>query len=301
MIAVLGATGNVGTHVGASLLSYEEEVFAVVRDPARLTVPLNYAVADLGDEGSLREAFGGATKLFLITPHGPKQDLYERAAVDAALAAGVRRIVKVSGGAPSLGPNAPTPTGVAHWRSEQRIESTGLDFCFLRPSFMMQNLLEAVAPLTAKLGILAAPFGRGQISMVDARDVAACAVVALTAEQSPDDAWQLTGPRAVSFADVADILGVPYFSVPRSIAERALRRRGLDDWEIDHSLRMTAYFAAGSDAAVTPTVRRVTGAPPRSIEDFLSENGDAFGGTAGSRIPTMLARLTSPLASLKGN
>ena len=159
-------------------------------------------------------------------------------------AARVRRIVKVSGGAPSLGPNAPTPTGVAHWRSEQRIESTGLDFCFLRPSFMMQNLLEAVAPLTAKLGILAAPFGNGQISMVDARDVAACAVVALTAEQSPDDAWQLTGPRAVSFADVADILGVPYFSVPRSIAERALRRRGLDDWEIDHSLRMTAYFAA---------------------------------------------------------
>ena len=88
--------------------------------------------------------------------------------------------MKVSGGAPSLGPERRRPpTAVAHWRSEQRIEAGGLGFAFLRPSFFMQNLLAAAAPAVARLGLLLAPFGDAPIAMVDARDVAACAVAAL--------------------------------------------------------------------------------------------------------------------------
>ena len=118
----------------------------------------------------------------------------EAAAVEAAAAAGTRRIVKISGGAATLGPNGTTATAVAHWRSEQRIERLGLDFAFLRPSFFMQNLLAAVAPGVAATGVLAAPFGHAPIAMVDARDVAECAIAALLDERSGGRAWQLTGP-----------------------------------------------------------------------------------------------------------
>jgi uncharacterized protein YbjT (DUF2867 family) len=98
--------------------------------------------ADLSAPATLAAAFDGVERLLLLTAHGPDQELHEAAALDAAVAAGVQRIVKISGGAPTLGPNGTTPTAVAHWRSEQRIERSGLDFTFLRPSFFMQNLLD---------------------------------------------------------------------------------------------------------------------------------------------------------------
>jgi uncharacterized protein YbjT (DUF2867 family) len=111
VIAVLGATGTIGRHVVAGLTTRDVAFHCVGRPRA-----------DLRDPASLRVAFEGAERLFMLTPHGPDQDLLEAGAIDAAVAAGVQRIVKISGGAPSLGPNGPTSTAVAHWRSERRIE-----------------------------------------------------------------------------------------------------------------------------------------------------------------------------------
>ena len=152
-------------------------------------MPLPVVHGDLTRPQTLRAAFDGAERLLLLTPHGPDQDLHEAAAVEAAVAAGVERIVKVSGGAPSLGPNGPSPTAVGHWRTERLIEASGLRWTFLRPSFLMQNLLSL--PLTG--GLLLAPMGHAPVAMIDARDVAACAVAALTGSDG-DGAWHLTGP-----------------------------------------------------------------------------------------------------------
>ena len=88
---------------------------------------------------------------------------------------------------------------VAHWRSEQAIEASGLGFTFLRPSFFTQNLLDTVAPVAAKLGLIPAPFGPAAIAMVDVRDIAACAVAALVDPDPVDAAWSITGPRPVTF------------------------------------------------------------------------------------------------------
>ena len=88
----------------------------------------------------------------------------------------MRRIVKISGGAATLGPNGPTSTAAAHWRSERRIEASGLGFAFLRPSFLMQNLLTMHS---RRQGCCSRRWGDGPIAMVDARDVADCAVAAL--------------------------------------------------------------------------------------------------------------------------
>jgi uncharacterized protein YbjT (DUF2867 family) len=191
VIAVLGSTGTIGRHVAAGL--DERDVAARL-----LTRP----DVDLRDTASLRAALDGAEQLFLLTPHSPDQDLLEANAIDAAVAAGVRRVVKISGGAPSLGPNGPTSTAVAHWRSERHIEDSGLRFCFLRASFLMQNL-ETIVP---RAGLLLAPFGDAPIAMVDARDVAASAVAALV-DDGPDTAWHLTGPAGVTFRDVAGAMG----------------------------------------------------------------------------------------------
>jgi NAD(P)H dehydrogenase (quinone) len=281
MIGVLGATGRVGRHVAAGLAERGIEARALVRRPAA-DLPLPAVHADLYSPATLAPAFDGVERLLLLTAHGPDQYLREAAAIEAAVAAGVQRIVKISGGAPTLGPNGTTPTAVAHWHSEQRIERSGLDFAFLRPSFYMQNLLGTVAPT------LAAPLGHAPIAMVDARDVADCAIAALLDERTTRRAWQLTGPHPVTFGAIAEHLGVRYINVPVKLAARTMRRRGLPVAEIDHATRMAAYFASGADSAATDHVLRLTGHAPRSIEAFLDEHASAFSPT------TRLARALSP-------
>ena len=267
MIAVLGATGTIGTHVAAGLAATGVEARALVRDPARPGLALPPVAADLRDAASLRAALDGAEQLFLLTPHGPDQDLLEASAIDAARAASVGRIVKISGGAPSLGPNGASSTAVAHWRSERRIEDSGLRFCFLRPSFLMQNLLA----MTPKAGLLPAPMGHAPIAMVDARDVAECAVAQLLDAGAADTAWHLTGPAPVTFKDVAARLGAKYLNVPPRLAAIALRRQGASPFEIDHALRMAAYFASGADGAPTEAVRAITTRAPRTLDEFLAD------------------------------
>lgn len=265
MIAVLGATGTIGTHVAAGLAERGAQARALVRDPARSQLPLPAVAGDLRDPASLRDVMTGAEQLFLLTPHHPDQDLLEASAIDAATAAGVKRIVKISGGAPSLGPNGAAPTALAHWRSERRIEDSGLQFCFLRPSFLMQNLLA----MTPKAGLLLAPMGHAPIAMIDARDVADCAVALLLDNSAPDNAWQLTGPAPVTFKEAAARLNAKYINVPPRVAARALRRQGTSSFEVDHALRMASYFASGADGTPTEAVRRITGRPPRTLHDFL--------------------------------
>ena len=244
-----------------------------MRDPNRTDVPLPTVHGDLTRPQTLGAAFDGADRLLLLTPHGPDQDLHEAAAVEAAVAAGVRQIVKISGGAPSLGPNGPSPTAVGHWRTERLIEASELRWTFLRPSFLMQNLLSL--PLTG--GLLLAPMGHAAIAMIDARDVAAGAVAALTAANGDaDGAWHLTGPAGVTFAEVAPHLGARrYVSVPRKLAAAAMRRRGASPFEIEHAIGMAGYLASGADGAPTGDVRRLTGRAPRSLHQFFDEQRGA--------------------------
>lgn len=272
MIAVLGATGTIGRNLAPLLGERGLPAVAVVRSGAS-DVPLPAVEGDLMDPASLESAFSGASDLFLLTPHGREQETMERNALEAAKRAGVQRIVKISGGAPSLGPNGASPTSIAHWRSEQRIEASGLGFQFLRPSFLMQNLLG----IKLVGGLMPAPMGSGPIAMVDARDVAECAAVLLAGSERASRAWQLTGPSSVTFSEVARLRGARYLNVPPRIARRALRRRGAHEFEVDHAMRMARYFASGADGSPTGDVAELTGHRPRSIENFFKDQSPVKG------------------------
>jgi len=137
----------------------------------------------------------------------------------------------------------------------------------------MQNLLTLGTPA----GLLPAPMGDARIAMGDARDVAECAVALLLDSDSGDQAWHVTGPAGVTFKDVAKRLGACYVNVPPWLAAKALRRRGASPFEVDHALRMAAYFRSGADAARTNAVRSITGRPPGSLDDFLSTQSETRG------------------------
>lgn len=267
MIAVLGATGTIGHRLAPMLGERDLPARAIVRSYGAQEIPLPTATGDLLDRESIERALDGASDLFLLTPHGPDQDEMEHNALEAALTAGVKRIVKISGGAPSLGPNGASATSIAHWRSEQRIEASGIKFQFLRCSFLMQNLLGV--PVIR--GLMPAPMGHGPIAMVDARDVASCAAALFARDDAPDGAWHLTGPSSVTFGDAARVRGLRYVSVPPRVARAGLKRRGASPFEIDHSIRMAHYFASGADGSPTDAVAELTGTRPRSIEVFFKD------------------------------
>jgi NAD(P)H dehydrogenase (quinone) len=275
VIAVLGASGQIGGLVAAELAVRGAAACALVRRPVD-ALPLPARRADLADASSLNDALRGVERLFLVTPHGPDQDLLEHAAITAAARAGVQRIVKISGSAASLGPDGPTTTAVSHWRSERLIEQSGLGFTFLRPSFFAQNLLARFAPQARAAGVLASPLGSGPIAMVDVRDVAACAVQALIDPDPADMAWQLTGPSAVTMAELAKHLGVRHVSVPVALASRALRRAGASEFDVGHAARMARYFASGADGIPTDHVRQLTSRAPRPATAVLDEHAADF-------------------------
>lgn len=266
MIAVLGATGRVGGHVAQLLADRPVEARALVRRPDAAGVPLPAVHADLADPASVRAALEGARRLFLVTPHGPDQDLLEAVAVRAAVEAGLEHVVKVSGGAASLGPSGVTSTATAHWRTEQLLERSGLGFTFLRPSMFQQGVLD----LPRIAGTLVAPLGRAPIAMVDLRDVAEAAVAVLLDPAPVNGAWQLTGPRSVTLAEVAAARGDRYLPIPPRVAARGLAGRGATPFEIEHAVRMCTYFASGADGAPTDHVQRLTGRAPRPVEALLN-------------------------------
>ena len=286
MILVIGATGKIGGETARLLVQSGAPVRALVRNPAKAEglshLGVELATGDLGDTASLDQAMKGADRVLLVSAQDLRQAELQGNAVEAAVRNGVGHIVKVSGIAPSMSPGGPAEIGRQHWQTEHQIEQTGVPFTFLRPGFFMQNLLETAAPLVARTGVLAAPMGSALIAMVDARDIAASAAAALTGVAHHNRVYDITGPRAFSYAQLAAVLTeatgrpVHFIDTPPAMTELALRRQGHPDWYIHHLTEMAQLFRAGAGAAVSTSVQALTGRAPRSIEEFAREYVEHF-------------------------
>jgi uncharacterized protein YbjT (DUF2867 family) len=242
-------------------------------------------VGDLADDGAVATALLGAEKLFLLTNSLPGQPETEARLVDAANEAGVLRVVKVS----SSGADAADPPVFLrlHREAELHIERSGLAWTFLRPNFFMQNYLDYADAIRTH-GVLVAPSGAGRHADVDARDVGEVAARVLTEEGHAGRAYELTGPEAHAFADVArrisTITGREVRFVDQDPDEgfRSLVKAGESEWSAQAWVELLAWFQGGegttNGSAVALGVEEVLDRPPRSLDAFLRENLKAFGG-----------------------
>jgi uncharacterized protein YbjT (DUF2867 family) len=283
-ILVTGATGRVGERVARELLAQGHRVRALVRDAAKAQ-PLAAAgaeltVGDLRQPASLPPAVAGVSRVFLATGDAPDQEPMECALIDAAKAAGVRHVVKLSG--QSAGLPVPVSFGVAHRRIEQTLERSGLAYTFLRPTFFQQSLL-LFAEDVRRRGSFAAPAKRARVAMVDARDVADVAVRCLGGPGFEGRILTLTGPQAVSFPEVAALLGqlrggsVRFTSLPAFVAWVMLPFvSGMPRWQSNQVVALLRALERGAQEPVTSDVRDVLGRPARAVQDFLTEHAAAF-------------------------
>lgn len=285
MIVVVGATGTVGKAVVRELLQASEAFAALVRDPSRAREVLGPRVelreGDLARPETLRTAFAGADRVFLVAPLIPELADLEANAVDAAAASGIRRVVKLSTAGVARAGHALPRQYPLHRRAEQHLESSGLAWTNLRPAPFMQNTLAFAASVAAD-NVIRGAWGEGRMAYVDVRDVAAVAAHVLLTDGHDEAGYELTGPQALTVADVAEALSratgrpVRYEDVAADAARSALRGHGPPDWFADAMVEVMAHVRAGGGGRVTDAVQQNLGRPARTYEAFAHEHAAAF-------------------------
>ena len=277
-IALTGATGTVGRAVIGELAARGVRPRAIVRGTpgATLAGSADIAVADLEHSEHLEQRLVGTRRLLVITPLHPQQGALQRRIIDAAGRAGVAHVVKLS--ALGADPAARTEIHRQHGLGDAHLIRSGMGYTCLRPNAFMQNAVQWQASI-ARTDAIALPVGDARVSMIDARDIAAVAAQVLTAPELDNGVHDLTGPEALTYAEVAEHLSR---AVGRTIGHRDVRpdearcamlSAGMPPWAADARLELYATYRAGAAALTTTTVAELTGRPPRRFADFAAELG----------------------------
>jgi uncharacterized protein YbjT (DUF2867 family) len=283
MILVTGATGTAGSQVVRALSEQSQDVRVFVRDPDKAESLFGDAVelapGDFTDPRSIQAALEGATEVFLSGPDDPRRVEWETSAIDAAAAAGVRRIVKLSSIVAK--PGAPVAFWDWHGRIEQHLRKSRVSAVVLRSSFYMSNLL-AAAEQVAHEGRLYAPAAAARIAMIDPRDVGAAAAAVLTTPGHGGRTYVLTGPKAITYAQVAADLSaatdrsVDFVDVSDEGAKQGMIQTGLPAFVADQIVKVFALARQGVADQVTATAQSLTGTPPRPFASFARDHAALF-------------------------
>src|SRR4051794_3341862 len=277
-IMVVGATGTVGREVVRRLTGTGARPLALVR-PGRgeqlVEEGVGHVAADLDRPDGIDAALDGVDRLFLLTRQTGRQLAQEEAVIAAAARAGVGRVVKLS----VFRAEETSPLQIArqHRRAERALQDSGLQHTVLRPVFFMQNLFAMVRD-----GTIATAAGEGRVAMIDARDIATAAVAALTTVPARGRVYTLTGPDAVSFDQVAEVIGrrfgraVRHLRVPGETVCERLRVLGAEPWFAADMGLLHGMLADGYEDVITSDLSSLTGVAATPLDRFVSDFSARF-------------------------
>ncbi len=276
-ILVIGATGTVGSSVVTRLLSDGEPVRAAVQDLGE-TVPDGAQPVrfDFAEPATWEAALSGVDRMFLIRPPAVSDvKRYLRPVIGRAADQGLRQVVFLS----VMGVNRFLP----HWQVERDLEASGLPHTFLRPAFFAQNLLTAHRRDIVDHDRIRLASGDGRTSFVDTRDVADVAALALRDPAThAGAAYTLTGPAALSWQQVADLLSarlgrpIEYQRIWLPRLRRELLHEGLAPAYVNVQLVINAVAALGLAGTVTTHVRELLGREALTLEQFIDDHAASW-------------------------
>ncbi|HEV7918619.1 MAG TPA: SDR family oxidoreductase [Solirubrobacterales bacterium] len=280
LIGVTGATGFLGGRVARLLNGRKIRPRIIVRNAASAPPDINAEVAEAVDYGAtkeMEEALVGVETLFLVSGREDKDRLEKHfSAVDAAMAAGVKKIVYTS--ALGASPLATFTLARQHFATEQYIENTGVDNIVMRNSIYMDYVPYFAGPD----GVIRAPANDGRLSAVARDDVADIAAQLLTSNKHDGEVFDVTGPEAFTLAEAAERMtektGRKFTFVNESEAEAYQSRAhlGAPDWEVEGWVTSYLAIAGGELDAVVDTVQKVAGHWPMTLEAFLTAHPESW-------------------------
>lgn len=307
MIAVTGATGEVGRRIAERLAKRGAAQRLLVRNPERapkLPGAEIRVVGAYGDTRAMRKALESTRTLFLVSAtdkmgiiirsfeKGVPAAEYDRvreheSVIKAAVDAGVERIVYLS--FLNASENATFTLSRDHFHTEEAIRSSGLNYTFLRPNLYMDKVPE----LIGRSDVIRAPGGNGRISWVSRDDIADVAATVLTGTGHEGKTYDITGPEALTLHETATCLAkatgrkITYVpQVPEEVRisrsasrmeeleerRRELTGSGLTDYEVDVWITHYYQIATGEVSAVSDTVPRLCGHPAETLAYFLMKD-----------------------------
>ncbi len=277
-IVVIGGTGTVGSQTVQELLKRGAEVRVMTRSADRIaSLPkgVEGAVGSMLKPESLPAVFEGADKLFLITPLDRDETAQGIDAVDAAVAAGVRRIVYLS--VHQADKALTIPHFVSKLPVEGVIRASGVEYTILRPNNFFQNDLQVLDAIRA--GVYPVPSGSVGMHRVDVRDIAEAAAIALTQPGHSGKTYSVVGPRAWTGAAIAEALtqhlGKPVMFVGDDLKAWAAQMRAfMPGWLVRDLEIMFQHFLTHGLLATQAEIDELTavlGHAPRSYEAFVKE------------------------------
>lgn len=275
-----GATGEVGGRVARRLAERGASQRLVVRDPsgapelegAEVARASNYEARD-----EMEEALKGARTLFLVSGEEARNRVEQhKAAVDAAKAAGVERIVYLSFFGAS--PDTAFTFGRDHFHTEEHIKASGLSYAFSRDNIY----LDFVPFFAGPDGAIRGPGGDGRVAVVARDDIADVVVELITNPDRDGQAYEVSGGEAFTLAEAAERLSraigreIAYVDETMDEAWASRRPSGHPDWEIEGWITTYVAIAEGELEEVTSTVKDLTGHEPRRLEEFLEQHPESY-------------------------
>lgn len=266
---VIGANGQIGSTLAGLLAAQGQTVRrATSRTPTQAgEVPLNLATGE-----GLASALAGADQLFLMAPPGfANQHELLIPAIDAAKAAGVRKLLLLS----AMGANA--DDNIPLRRAELHLERSGLAWNVIRPNWFMQNFHTFWLHGIQTQGQILLPVGNAKGSFIDTRDIAAVAAKLLSSDDFVNAAHDLTGSESLDHTQVAAILSkaagrpIGYTDIPEDAMRQGLLGAGLPADYAEFLLVILGAFKAGYSAGITDSVQRITGNAPIRLEQYAQD------------------------------
>lgn len=286
-LLVTGASGHLGQRVVELLLEAKaENIIATTRTPEKLSdfsergVTVRYA--DFTDSASLAEAFAGADRLLLISTDsmdkpGIRIEQHHNA-VKAAEQAGVHHVIYTS----IVNPEPGSPLFVApdHYNTEQALEQSNLGYTFLRNNFYMENVVRTISQALQMGGKIFSAAGEGKVGYVTREDCARIAASALLSSFEGRRTLNVTGPEALSQADLAAIASavtgreITYVPLELETLIDNIAASGLPRPVAAQFASFDAGIAAGVLDIVSNDVESLTGQKPTSVREFLVTHRD---------------------------
>jgi uncharacterized protein YbjT (DUF2867 family) len=283
-VLVIGGTGTVGTEVVSALLARNADVRVMTSSQEKLRTlskGVQGVVGDLLRSETLRDAFKGIERVFLLTPISPQETKEGLNAVQAAKESGVKRIVYMSIFRLEDIPQAP------HFADklpiERAIKESGIPYTIIRPNNFYQNdnwfkqgLLEQ--------GVYAQPIGNSGVNRVDVRDIAIAAANALLNEGYTGKTFPLVGPDSVTGESAAKTYS-KYLGREIAYAGDDLQSWGeqakqmMPDWMVKDLKIMYKHFDEKGLKATPEQIaqtEQILGSKPRTFEEYVKETAQTW-------------------------
>lgn len=286
MILVTGATGLNGGELVRLLSAKGVQVRALVRSSTKAqalsSLPhVEIVEGDMARPETLAGALRGVDRAMLISSSDAAMLEVQSNLIDAAAKAGVKHVVKLSGIMPEV--DSPFRFARMHGEIELKLERSGMAFTHLRAGEFMHSYFRQVPAIVAR-GAMFLPMEDARIASIDVGDIAEAAATVLTEPGHEGKIYPLTGPEALSMAEVAEKLSkatgrtIRYINVSPEEATRTRLAVGVPQYAADALDELFAERRKGKEAQVSPIIETIIGRRATSFDEFAARNAAIFRG-----------------------